>query len=151
MVYLVALLTVTWKISNYHTFLVIPDSSVAQVQATDADNGVNAVVEYFIQKGAYDDFTIDNSTGTVSVSSKLDFDRRNTYNIEITAVDHGVPSLTGTTTLTVNIINTNDKIPYFVPTTQTAEVSRNNSPVNLSIWFPNHGLMVCFLIFLKQL
>lgn len=111
---------------------------MAQVQATDADNGVNAVVEYFIQKGAYDDFTIDNSTGIVSVSSKLDFDRRNTYNIEITAVDHGVPHLTGTTTLTVNIINTNDKIPYFVPATQTAEVSRNYYPVvfsTLSVYY----------------
>lgn len=98
-------------------------SSVIQVQATDADNGINAVMEYFIQKGGYDDFGLDNSTGIVSVKSKLDFDRRNTYNMEIVAVDHGVPSLTGTTTLTINIINTNDKLPYFVPSTQTAEVS----------------------------
>lgn len=93
------------------------------MEATDADNGVNAEIEYFIQKGAYEDFQIDNTSGTVVVSSKLDFDRRNTYNIEIIAVDHGSPSLTGTTTLTVNVINTNDKLPYFIPTTQTTEVN----------------------------
>ncbi|KAJ8921829.1 hypothetical protein NQ315_008461 [Exocentrus adspersus] len=97
-------------------------SVVDQVEATDADNGVNAEIEYFFQKGAYEDFKIDNTSGTIYVFSKLDFDRRNTYNIEIIAVDHGSPSLTGTTTLTVNVINTNDKLPYFIPTTQTAEV-----------------------------
>ncbi|XP_074032325.1 cadherin 87A [Leptinotarsa decemlineata] len=102
-------------------------SSIGEVQATDADNGENAVVEYSLQKGAYDDFMIDNSSGVVTVLRKLDFDRRNTYNIEITASDHGEPSLTGTTTLTINVINTNDKMPYFVPTTQTTEVMEDVS------------------------
>ncbi|KAJ8942766.1 hypothetical protein NQ318_002926 [Aromia moschata] len=97
-------------------------TSIDQVDATDADNGLNAEIEYFIQKGAYDDFQIDNTTGTVSVSSKLDYDRRNRYSMEIVAADHGSPSLTGTATLIVNVINTNDKLPYFVPTTQVAEV-----------------------------
>lgn len=102
----------------------LPPGSVAgQVEATDADNGINAEIEYVIQKGGYEDFKIDNTTGSVLVSSKLDFDRRNTYNIEIVAVDHGSPSLTGTTTLTVNVINTNDKLPYFIPATQTVEVN----------------------------
>ncbi|KAJ8969553.1 hypothetical protein NQ314_001705 [Rhamnusium bicolor] len=77
------------------------DSSIANVEATDADNGVNAEIEYFIQKGAYEDFKVDNTSGIVSVATKLDFDRRNTYNIEIIAVDHGSPSLTGTTMLTI--------------------------------------------------
>lgn len=94
------------------------------MQATDADHGANALVEYFIQKGGYDDFTIANDTGIVSVSSKLDYDRRNTYNMEVLAIDHGEPSHTGSTTLTVNVINTNDKLPYFVPTTQTVGVRR---------------------------
>lgn len=88
------------------------------------DTGSNAEIEYHIQKGAYDDFRIDNTTGVIVVASKLDFDRRNTYNIEIIARDHGEPALTGTTTLTANVINTNDKMPYFIPTTQKAEVIR---------------------------
>lgn len=58
----------------------------------------------------------------MSVSSKLDFDRRNTYTMEIIAEDKGEQSLTGTATLIVNVINTNDKLPYFIPTTQKAEV-----------------------------
>ncbi|XP_017767839.1 PREDICTED: cadherin-87A isoform X2 [Nicrophorus vespilloides] len=97
-------------------------SSVIQVNATDADVGLNADVLYKLTKGSLDDFNIDPESGIVTVSSKLDYDRRNTYNIEVVATDKGSPALTGTATLTVNIINTNDKLPYFVPTTQKAEV-----------------------------
>lgn len=89
------------------------------------DTGINAAIDYHLQKGAYDDFAINNQTGIVSISSKLDFDRQNTYNIEVIAKDNGEPiSLTGTTTLTVNVININDKMPYFIPTTQKAEVNK---------------------------
>lgn len=57
------------------------------------------------------------------VSRKLDYDKRNTYEIEVIAMDMGTPSLSGTATLTVNIMNSNDKDPYFTPATQHAEVS----------------------------
>lgn len=98
------------------------DTTVEKLIATDADSGVNAEVKYRIQKGAFDDFNISDD-GVVTVAKKLDFDRRNTYNIEVIGVDQGTPSLTGTTTLTISIINSNDKLPYFVPATQRAEVS----------------------------
>ncbi|KAL3278339.1 hypothetical protein HHI36_013670 [Cryptolaemus montrouzieri] len=97
-------------------------SIVTSLQATDADMGANSLVEYSIQKGANSDFTIDNSTGLIIVASKLDYDRKNTYHIEVIASDHGEPRLSGSTTLTLNIVNTNDKIPYFLPVTQKAEI-----------------------------
>lgn len=34
----------------------------------------------------------------------------------------GIPSLSGSTTITINIVNSNDKDPYFTPVTQRAEV-----------------------------
>ncbi|XP_076275389.1 cadherin 87A isoform X2 [Rhynchophorus ferrugineus] len=97
-------------------------TTLVKVEATDADTGINAELEYSLSKGAYEDFIIDNTSGVVTVASKLDYDRRNTYNIEVVATDHGEPPLSGTTTLTVRILNTNDKMPYFVPATQKAEV-----------------------------
>ncbi|CAN7991662.1 unnamed protein product, partial [Ixodes pacificus] len=102
-----------------------PGTLVEQVSAHDADTGANALVTYRIQKGAFDDFVIDGSTGVVSLSptSKLDFDRRSYYVMEVIAVDGGVPEKTGTTTLSVNILNSNDKMPYFQPTTQRTQVS----------------------------
>ncbi|XP_026727127.1 cadherin-87A [Trichoplusia ni] len=98
-------------------------TEVAAVRATDLDSGINSELKYWIQKGALDAFAIHNDTGVVIVSSKLDYDKRNTYRIQIVATDLGIPSLTGTTELTVHVINVNDKKPYFTPSIQRAEVS----------------------------
>ncbi|CAH2085946.1 unnamed protein product [Euphydryas editha] len=98
-------------------------TEVAAVRATDLDSGVNAEIKYGIQKGALDSFVVDNVTGVVTVASKLDFDRKNTYRIQIIATDMGIPSLTGTTELTIHVINVNDKKPSFTPSIQRAEVS----------------------------
>ena len=68
---------------------------VEQVRATDADFGVNAEISYRIQKGAYDDFAIDPSTGEVTLSGKLNYDTRSYYELEIVAMDGGEPSLSG--------------------------------------------------------
>uniref|UniRef100_A0A0A9XXM0 Cadherin-87A n=1 Tax=Lygus hesperus TaxID=30085 RepID=A0A0A9XXM0_LYGHE len=95
------------------------------VVATDADTGINADLVYRIEKGAFEDFTIDNRTGIIVVSSKLDYDLRNSYLIHIISVDGGTPALTGTTTLNVKVGNTNDKIPFFSPSTQRAEVKED--------------------------
>ncbi|XP_053605342.1 cadherin-87A isoform X2 [Plodia interpunctella] len=98
-------------------------TEVAAVRATDMDSGINSQIKYGIQKGALDSFIIDNVTGVVSVSSKLDYDKRNTYRIQVLATDMGMPSLTGTAELTIHVINVNDKKPYFTPAIQRAEVS----------------------------
>lgn len=68
---------------------------VEEVTATDADSDVNAELLYRIQKGAFDDFAINETSGVVTVARKLDYDTRNTYHIEIIALDKGTPSLTG--------------------------------------------------------
>lgn len=106
-------------------------TSVERVHATDLDTGKNAELRYRIQQGSFDDFGIVETTGEVFVSRKLDFDRRNTYQLQIQASDQGTPSLTGTATLTINVQNSNDKDPYFVPATQHAEVRADAPPGQL--------------------
>ncbi|XP_011304986.1 cadherin-87A [Fopius arisanus] len=101
---------------------------IEEIYATDADSGINAELKYRIQKGAFDDFVINETTGIVSVSGKLDYDTRNAYHIEVIALDGGTPSLTGTATLMIKIENTNNKAPYFTPNTQRAEIT-GDSPV----------------------
>lgn len=96
--------------------------------ASDADSGINSQLTYRIQKGAFDDFAINSTTGTITVSSALDYDTRSSYHIEVIALDHGTPSLTGTATLMIKIENNNNKSPYFTPPTQRAEVTED-SPV----------------------
>ena len=70
-------------------------SDVVRVLATSRDSGVNAEISYRIQKGAYDDFAIDPSTGEVTLSGKLNYDTRSYYELEIVAMDGGEPSLSG--------------------------------------------------------
>jgi len=65
---------------------------VEEVIATDADSGVNAELVYRIQKGAFDDFAINETTGIVTVSRKLDYDEKNTYHVEVIAFDKGKTS-----------------------------------------------------------
>jgi hypothetical protein len=50
---------------------------------------MNAEIKYGIQKGAMDAFAIHNLSGVVTVTSALDFDKRNTYRIQIIASDLG--------------------------------------------------------------
>lgn len=92
------------------------------MNATDLDTGVNAEIRFRMQQGSFDDFAIDNRTGVVTITRKLDYDKRNTYQMEIVAADQGIPSLSGTASLTISIVNSNDKDPYFTPVTQRAEV-----------------------------
>ena len=65
---------------------------------------------YRIARGAHDDFTIDPENGLITVSGRLDFDRRAKYVMEVVASDGGSPSLSGTATLTVEVMNKNDKV-----------------------------------------
>lgn len=77
-------------ILTVYTLTLIPLSGtiVEQVYAADADTGVNAEISYRIQKGGFDDFYIDPKTGEITVKSetKLDYDRRKEYNIEVRIV-----------------------------------------------------------------
>ncbi|XP_077297943.1 cadherin 87A [Arctopsyche grandis] len=112
---------------NHYNASVSEDAPIGtdliRVVASDMDSGMNSEIKYSIQKGAFEDFAIEKDTGRVTIASKLDYDRRNTYQMQIIAVDQGTPSLTGTTMLTVVVLNANDKSPYFSPQTQRAEVS----------------------------
>jgi Cadherin domain len=98
---------------------------VEEVNATDLDTGENAEIVYQIQHGSFNDFAIDNRTGIITIAKPLDYDVRSNYTLEIIAYDKGVPSLSGTATIEINIINSNDKAPYFVPTTQRSEVGKD--------------------------
>lgn len=61
----------------------------------------------------------------ITIAKPLDYDIRPNYTLEIVASDKGIPSLSGTATMTINVINSNDKAPYFTPTTQRAEISED--------------------------
>ncbi|EEB19942.1 conserved hypothetical protein [Pediculus humanus corporis] len=122
--------------SQYHATILensMRNTEVQSVIAHDSDSGSNAEVKYQILKGGFGDFHINEDTGVVYVSQKLDYDRHSNYSIEIIAFDAGVPQLTGTTTLLVEVINSNDKQPYFSPESQRTEVSES-APIGTVVY-----------------
>ncbi|XP_069943885.1 protein dachsous-like [Cherax quadricarinatus] len=90
---------------------------VMQVSATDDDTGVNANIVYHIVDGNHDNaFVIDPPfSGIVKTNIVLDREIRDAYKLTIIATDEGVPQLTGTCTLRINIVDANDNQPTFPP------------------------------------
>nr|CAD7397956.1 unnamed protein product [Timema cristinae] len=107
-----------------------PGSNVVTVIATDPD-GQDSLLQYFIASGAKDKFVINRSSGQISVSPDANFDLEtegSTYKIVVLAVDAGTPiHETATTTVTVDIIDVNNKPPIFPgnPSTYTCYVSES--------------------------
>lgn len=88
---------------------------VLTVNATDADQGMNAELEYSIESGSFDHFRIEPKTGKIYVATDggLDYDVHSQYNMMIKAEDGGVPRLSGTATVIIKLIDINNKKPVF--------------------------------------
>eukprot|EP00066_Takifugu_rubripes_P016640 XP_011605906.1 PREDICTED: neural-cadherin-like [Takifugu rubripes] len=135
-----------WDINdNAPTFTCAPDnchSSVAEnsapgmlvvemtaVDLDDAAVGQNAILTYRITENAHnihkeDLFTIDSSTGTISVAAEgLDREFANTHRVVVEASDGG--GMTGTATVTIAVTDINDHTPKFLEDWCGARVSEN--------------------------
>ncbi|NXP43212.1 PCDGA protein, partial [Leiothrix lutea] len=62
------------------------------VTATDADEGLNGIVKYSMKKTtdvASDIFHLDSDTGAIKLLRNLDFEERDSYELEVQAHDSG--------------------------------------------------------------
>ncbi|XP_071951339.1 protocadherin Fat 4-like [Antedon mediterranea] len=99
---------------------------INQISATDLDSNSNSQLTYSLV-GSYDSalFTIDPSTGYISIEQALDRETTETYSLTVTARDAGSPSLTGTSTVNIIVGDENDNSPVFDPNTYTVTVDEN--------------------------
>lgn len=92
-------------------------TAVVDVEATDKDDGANAVVTYHIVKQEPSStppvFIIDADTGSISLAEKLDYGKAKRYTLEVEGQDGGTPVLTGSATVTVWVEDVNDNAPVF--------------------------------------
>ena len=97
---------------------------VTRVVASDVDIGVNALVSYSLRGSS--SFTIDSSTGTITLVSSLDFETRREYTLMVTASNpDGVNSTEHT--IVVRVIDENDNSPIFTMDPYIASVPENSS------------------------
>lgn len=87
---------------------------VEEINATDADSGLNAAVEFAIADGDItNSFSVDASTGRINVTSPLDREAGSIVNLTVVARDQGVPPLRDTIQVVVNLLDVNDYAPVF--------------------------------------
>lgn len=67
-------------------------------------------------------------TGLLFLSAPLDYERQRFHRLTVRAVDHGLPSLSSTQTLTVEVGDVNDQPPVFTESVYNASVAENRDP-----------------------
>ncbi|XP_062602216.1 protocadherin Fat 4-like [Saccostrea cucullata] len=90
--------------------------SVIQVFATDADSSLNGNNKFTFVSNSAVPFQIDPDSGIVTVKNSLDRETTSRYDMLITAVDRGTPSLKGFFTLEIFLTDVNDNAPLFIGT-----------------------------------
>ncbi|TSK18033.1 Protocadherin Fat 4 [Bagarius yarrelli] len=106
-------------------------ANVTQVEATDADSGLNAEIWYSLE-GSAGMFSINPKTGLIVVAAALDRETQDKYNLIVVAQDQGRPPLLSTTSVVVTLTDVNDNAPIF--TTQSYEASvLENATVGMSV------------------
>lgn len=105
-------------INTNYQFTALENSTVGTyvgtVFANDIDEGNNQLIQYkFI--GVFP-FAVDSTTGIITVDGSLDRETIPTYTIPIEALDGGVVMNTGTSMVTIQILDVNDNKPSFTTT-----------------------------------
>uniref|UniRef100_A0A1A8GRU3 Cadherin domain-containing protein n=1 Tax=Nothobranchius korthausae TaxID=1143690 RepID=A0A1A8GRU3_9TELE len=107
---------------------------VTMIHVEDKDTGENGNVNCFILEKI--EFSLKSSTNnfySLVTDSELDRERNSEYNITVSCSDEGVPSLSSSVTLTLQISDVNDNAPVFERSSYEAYIVENNTP-GLSIF-----------------
>ncbi|XP_049897635.1 protocadherin gamma-A5-like isoform X46 [Epinephelus moara] len=113
---------------------ILPGTVVTMINIQDPDSGKNGKVQCHINKNI--PFTISSTSNhffSLTTDSELDRERSSEYNITVTCSDEGVPSLSSSVTLTLQISDVNDNAPVFERSSYEAYIVENNTP-GLSIF-----------------
>ncbi|XP_004686596.1 PREDICTED: protocadherin beta-4 [Condylura cristata] len=128
------------------------DSPILTVLARDIDAGNFGSVSYgFFQ--ASDEikqtFSINEVTGEIRLTKKLDFEQTKIYHVEIEATDGG--GLSGKSTVIIEVVDVNDNAPELVISSLTDSIPENAPETVVSIFrirdrdSGDNGKMTCFI------
>ncbi|XP_028315718.1 protocadherin beta-16-like [Gouania willdenowi] len=107
---------------------------VTVINVEDQDSGENGKMKCFISENIpFILKTTSNNFYSLVTDSELDRELSSEYNITVTCSDEGVPSLSSSVTLTLQISDVNDNAPVFERSSYEAYIVENNTP-GLSIF-----------------
>ncbi|XP_042339002.1 protocadherin beta-16-like, partial [Plectropomus leopardus] len=111
-----------------------PGTVVTIVNIQDPDSGENGKVQCYINENIpFSVSSTSNNFYSIVTDSDLDREKASEYNITVTCSDEGVPSLSSSVTLTLQISDVNDNAPVFEKSSYEAYIVENNTP-GLSIF-----------------
>ena len=129
-------------------------SNVTQVFASDLDMSSNALIRFALappqQHGNL--FSIDASTGLITLAGALDYEQETQYFLNISATDSsaGEPQLTSYVEVNISVVDVNDNAPQFSSSHYQVPISEA-TPVNSTVFtvtatddditFPNNDIM----------
>lgn len=105
--------------SNYHVKIRedLPEGTVITwLEANDPDLGQSSQVRYNLLEGGEGSFDVDKLSGAVRIVQKLDFERKQVYNLTVRAKDKGKPiSLSSTCYVEIEVVDVNENLhpPHF--------------------------------------
>ncbi len=111
-----------------------PGTVVTMINAQDPDAGENGKIDCSILENI--PFTLKSTNAnffSLVTEGDLDRERESEYNISVTCADEGVPSLSSSVTLSLQISDVNDNAPVFDKSSYETSVQENNTP-GLSIF-----------------
>ncbi|CAG9785812.1 unnamed protein product [Diatraea saccharalis] len=92
------------------------NTKILEIQAVDKDTGNNARITYRIisdNNASSEFFKVQPSTGWVYLAKPLDRETTAHHRMTITATDNGLPPLSASATLVINVLDANDNDPEF--------------------------------------
>ncbi len=110
------------------------ETVVTMINVQDLDSGENGKVLCSINENI--PFTLKSTNAnffSLVTDGDLDREHESEYNISVTCADEGVPSLSSSVTLSLQISDVNDNAPVFDKSSYEASVQENNTP-GLSIF-----------------
>uniref|UniRef100_A0AAY5EEV3 Cadherin domain-containing protein n=1 Tax=Electrophorus electricus TaxID=8005 RepID=A0AAY5EEV3_ELEEL len=107
-------------------------TTIVQMNATDLDQGSNGEIIYSLGNRVNDKlqklFYINSLTGEIIVKGLLDFEVRDSYEIDIQASDKGSPPLTADKSVIVRIVDINDNAPEIEVTSFSSSIPEDSRP-----------------------
>uniref|UniRef100_A0A671T8N5 Protocadherin Fat 4-like n=1 Tax=Sinocyclocheilus anshuiensis TaxID=1608454 RepID=A0A671T8N5_9TELE len=101
-------------------------TQLLRVSASDVDENKNGLVRYDIVEGNEDkQFSIDSTSGQVTLVGKLDYETTPFYSLKIITEDSGIVPLSSTCVLSISVLDDNDNSPSFPKSTLTVDVLEN--------------------------
>ncbi|XP_077449680.1 cadherin EGF LAG seven-pass G-type receptor 1 isoform X2 [Stigmatopora argus] len=100
--------------------------SVIHIQAIDSDSGENSRLEYRLTDTVPGfPFTINNSTGWITVNEELDRETTEFYSFGVEARDHGVPVMSSSAGVSITVLDVNDNVPTFTEKVYSLKINED--------------------------